>query len=107
MGRDVVPLWSMLTSVCVCYDMLQVPFYWAAQFTGAICASFVLKAVLHPITVLGTTTPTGPHWHALVIEIVVTFNMMFVTLAVATDTRAVSPQLSSTPVRFRCENVHF
>jgi aquaporin NIP len=91
----------------VCYDMLQVPFYWAAQFTGAICASFVLKAVLHPITVLGTTTPTGPHWHALVIEIVVTFNMMFVTLAVATDTRAVSPQLSSTPVRFRCENVHF
>jgi glycerol uptake facilitator-like aquaporin len=69
---------------------LQVPFYWAAQFTGSICASFVLKAVLHPIAVLGTTTPTGPHWHSLVIEIIVTFNMMFVTLAVATDTRAVS-----------------
>ncbi|MCQ6513435.1 aquaporin, partial [Vibrio parahaemolyticus] len=32
---------------------------------------------------------TGPHWHALVIEIVVTFNMMFVTCAVATDSRAV------------------
>jgi glycerol uptake facilitator-like aquaporin len=98
---------------------VQVPFYWAAQFTGAICASFVLKAVLYPITVLGTTTPTGPHWHALVIEIIVTFNMMFVTLAVATDTRAVShhndPQLQCphVPVRvqfsvlFRCENVHF
>ena len=55
-----------------------------------MCAAFVLKAVLHPITVLGTTTPTGPHWHALVIEVIVTFNMMFVTLAVATDTRAVS-----------------
>ena len=68
----------------------QVPFYWAAQFTGAICASFVLKAVLHPISVLGCTTPTGPHWHSLIIEIIVTFNMMFVTLAVATDTRAVS-----------------
>ena len=66
------------------------PFYWAAQFTGAICASFVLKAVLHPIAVLGCTTPTGPHWHSLIIEIIVTFNMMFVTLAVATDTRAVS-----------------
>uniref|UniRef100_A0A453PK07 Aquaporin NIP2-1 n=1 Tax=Aegilops tauschii subsp. strangulata TaxID=200361 RepID=A0A453PK07_AEGTS len=69
--------------------IFEVPFYWAAQFTGAICASFVLKAVLHPITVIGTTEPVGPHWHALVIEVVVTFNMMFVTLAVATDTRAV------------------
>lgn len=69
---------------------MQVPFYWAAQFTGAMCAAFVLRAVLYPIEVLGTTTPTGPHWHALVIEIVVTFNMMFVTCAVATDSRAVN-----------------
>ena len=58
----------------------------------------MLKAVLHPITVLGTTTPTGPHWHALVIEVIVTFNMMFVTLAVATDTRAVR----SAPRRTGC-----
>uniref|UniRef100_K3XYP0 Uncharacterized protein n=1 Tax=Setaria italica TaxID=4555 RepID=K3XYP0_SETIT len=71
------------------FPWIQVPFYWAAQFTGAMCAAFVLKAVLHPIEVIGTTTPTGPHWHALVIEIVVTFNMMFVTCAVATDSRAV------------------
>ena len=72
---------------------MQVPFYWASQFTGAICASFVLKAVLHPITAIGTTIPYGPNWHALVIEVVVTFNMMFVTLAVATDNRAVSRPL--------------
>ncbi|XP_047075702.1 aquaporin NIP2-2 [Lolium rigidum] len=71
------------------FPWIQVPFYWAAQFTGAMCAAFVLRAVLHPISVMGTTTPTGPHWHALVIEIIVTFNMMFVTCAVATDSRAV------------------
>ena len=76
--------------MCISHDKSQVPFYWAAQFTGAMCAAFVLKAVLHPIAVIGTTTPSGPHWHALVIEIVVTFNMMFVTCAVATDSRAVS-----------------
>ncbi|KAL6605902.1 hypothetical protein ACP70R_041555 [Stipagrostis hirtigluma subsp. patula] len=76
------------------FPWIQVPFYWAAQFTGAMCAAFVLKAVLHPIEVLGTTTPTGPHWHALVIEIVVTFNMMFVTCAVATDSRAVGEPVS-------------
>jgi aquaporin NIP len=77
-------------------SFVQVPFYWASQFTGAICASFVLKAVLHPITTIGTTVPHGPHWHALVIEVVVTFNMMFVTLAVATDTRAVSSSTQAT-----------
>ncbi|KAL5650773.1 hypothetical protein ACJX0J_036231, partial [Zea mays] len=71
------------------FPWIQVPFYWAAQFTGAMCAAFVLKAVLQPIAVIGTTTPSGPHWHALAIEIVVTFNMMFVTCAVATDSRAV------------------
>lgn len=88
-GAHMNPAVTFAFAVFRHFPWIQVPFYWAAQFTGAICASFVLKAVLHPITVLGTTTPTGPHWHALVIEIVVTFNMMFVTLAVATDTRAV------------------
>ncbi|KAF8723537.1 hypothetical protein HU200_005544 [Digitaria exilis] len=71
------------------FPWIQVPFYWAAQVTGAMCAAFVLKAVLHPIEVIGVTTPSGPHWQALVVEIVVTFNMMFVTCAVATDSRAV------------------
>ncbi|KAL5213266.1 hypothetical protein ABZP36_024113 [Zizania latifolia] len=88
-GAHMNPAVTLAFAVFRHFPWIQVPFYWAAQFTGAICASFVLKAVLHPITVIGTTTPTGPHWHALVIEVIVTFNMMFVTLAVATDTRAV------------------
>ena len=69
--------------------LVQVPFYWAAQFTGAMCAAFVLRAVLHPITVLGTTTPTGPHWHTLIVKIVITFNMMIVSCTVAKDSRLV------------------
>jgi len=88
-GAHMNPAVTLAFAVFRHFPLIQVPFYWAAQFTGAICASFVLKAVLHPITVIGTTEPFGPHWHALVIEVVVTFNMMFVTLAVATDTRAV------------------
>lgn len=88
-GAHMNPAVTLAFAVFRHFPWIQVPFYWAAQFTGSICASFVLKAVLHPIAVLGTTTPTGPHWHSLVIEIIVTFNMMFVTLAVATDTRAV------------------
>ncbi|KAK6928190.1 Major intrinsic protein [Dillenia turbinata] len=67
----------------------QVPIYAAAQLTGAISAAMVLKVLLHPITHLGTTSPSGSDVQALVTEIVVTFNMMFVTLAVATDTKAI------------------
>nr|7NL4_A Chain A, Aquaporin NIP2-1 [Oryza sativa Japonica Group]7NL4_B Chain B, Aquaporin NIP2-1 [Oryza sativa Japonica Group]7NL4_C Chain C, Aquaporin NIP2-1 [Oryza sativa Japonica Group]7NL4_D Chain D, Aquaporin NIP2-1 [Oryza sativa Japonica Group]7NL4_E Chain E, Aquaporin NIP2-1 [Oryza sativa Japonica Group]7NL4_F Chain F, Aquaporin NIP2-1 [Oryza sativa Japonica Group]7NL4_G Chain G, Aquaporin NIP2-1 [Oryza sativa Japonica Group]7NL4_H Chain H, Aquaporin NIP2-1 [Oryza sativa Japonica Group] len=88
-GAHMNPAVTLAFAVFRHFPWIQVPFYWAAQFTGAICASFVLKAVIHPVDVIGTTTPVGPHWHSLVVEVIVTFNMMFVTLAVATDTRAV------------------
>lgn len=51
--------------------------------------AFTLREVLSPIQHLGTTTPSGTDVQALVMEIVVTFLMMFVTSAVATDTKAV------------------
>ncbi|KAI3983124.1 hypothetical protein MKX01_030846 [Papaver californicum] len=67
----------------------QVPFYAAAQLTGALVASFTLRVVLHPTKNLGTTSPTGTDLQALAMEIIVTFSMMFVTSAVATDTKAI------------------
>ncbi|KAH6791156.1 hypothetical protein C2S51_006162 [Perilla frutescens var. frutescens] len=67
----------------------QVPFYAAAQVTGATSAGFTLRILLHPIKHVGTTSPSGTDIQALVMEIVVTFSMMFVTSAVATDTKAV------------------
>ncbi|KAJ0988302.1 hypothetical protein J5N97_006658 [Dioscorea zingiberensis] len=71
------------------FPWIQVPFYWSAQLTGAIISGYTLRGLLHPITSLGTTTPSGTSLQALVMEIVVTFTMMFVTSAVATDTKAV------------------
>ncbi|KAI0507009.1 hypothetical protein KFK09_013127 [Dendrobium nobile] len=71
------------------FPWIQVPFYWLSQLSGATFASFVLKALLNPITELGTTTPAGTALQALIMEIVVTFCTMFVASAVATDTRAV------------------
>ncbi|KAF4376690.1 hypothetical protein F8388_025561, partial [Cannabis sativa] len=66
-----------------------VPFYALSQFTGAIAAAFTLRALLDPIDRIGTTTPSGSDVRALIMEIVVTFNMMFITSAVATDAKAV------------------
>lgn len=71
------------------FPWLQVPFYWSAQLTGAIISGFTLRCVLHPLIELGTTMPSSTSFQALVMEIIVTFTMMFVTSAVATDTKAV------------------
>ena len=65
------------------------PFFALAQFTGAISAAFLLRELLDPIHIIGTTTPSGSDARALVMEIIVTFNMMFITSAVATDAKAV------------------
>ncbi|CAK9322660.1 unnamed protein product [Citrullus colocynthis] len=67
----------------------QVPLYAAAQLSGATTAAFTLRILLDPIQDLGTTSPSGPASKALLIEIVVSFCMMFVTSAVATDTKAI------------------
>ncbi|KAL7140970.1 hypothetical protein ABFS83_08G023300 [Erythranthe nasuta] len=67
----------------------QVPFYAAAQLTGATAAAFTLRVLLHPIKHVGTTSPSGTDIQSLAMEIVVTFSMMFITSAVATDTKAI------------------
>ncbi|GAA0185523.1 hypothetical protein LIER_32811 [Lithospermum erythrorhizon] len=71
------------------FPWIQVPFYAAAQLTGATSAAFTLRVLLQPIKHIGTTTPSGTDAQALIMEIVVTFSMMFVTLAVATDSKAI------------------
>lgn len=67
----------------------KVPIYAIAQLTGSIAASFCLRVLLQQGTYLGTTTPSGTNEQALIMEIIVTFTMMFVTSAVATDSKAV------------------
>ncbi|KAI5340983.1 hypothetical protein L3X38_020257 [Prunus dulcis] len=66
----------------------QVPIYWVAQLAGSISASFTLSVLLHPIKHVGTTSPSGSDFQALIAEIVMTFSMMFIASAVATDTKA-------------------
>lgn len=77
-------------SVCVFFNaFFQVPIYWVAQLAGSISASFTLSVLLHPIKHVGTTSPSGSDFQALIAEIVMTFCMMFIASAVATDTKAV------------------
>ena len=54
---------------------------------GAILASFTLRAVLGPVGLLGATVPTIPTGAAFAVEWLLSFVLMFVIMAVATDER--------------------
>jgi aquaporin NIP len=63
--------------------------YWGAQAAGAIIAALLLRASLGDIAHVGATLPSGSDGQSFLWETVLTFFLMFVVMAVATDTRAV------------------
>jgi len=63
--------------------------YWAAQLTGAVVAAALLRASLGNIAHVGATLPSGSQAQSFLWELVMTAILMFVIMAVATDTRAV------------------
>ena len=63
--------------------------YWAAQLAGALAAALALRLILGDVAHLGATVPSGGAWQSFTLEVVLTYFLMFVIMAVATDTRAV------------------
>jgi MIP family channel proteins len=63
--------------------------YWLAQLTGALAAAGCLRLLLGDAASLGATMPAGSPWQSFTLEALLTFFLMFVIMAVATDTRAV------------------
>ncbi len=62
--------------------------YWIAQVAGALGAALLLRISLGDVP-LGVTRPAGSDAQAFAWEVVLTFFLMLVIVAVATDTRAV------------------
>lgn len=63
--------------------------YWIAQLLGALAAAAILRGSLGDIAHVGATLPSGSQGQSFLWELVLTFFLMFVIMAVATDTRAV------------------
>jgi MIP family channel proteins len=63
--------------------------YAIAQIAGAVAGALTLRATLGPGVALGVTTPTGTDLQSLAMEAILTFFLMLVITAVATDSRAV------------------
>jgi MIP family channel proteins len=71
------------------FPLPHVVLYWAAQLAGATAAALILRGSLGNVAHTGATLPTGSDGQAFLWEAVLTFFLMFVIMAVATDTRAV------------------
>lgn len=63
--------------------------YWVAQFLGALAAAALLRGSLGNVAHVGATLPAGSQGQSFLWELVMSFFLMFVIMAVATDTRAV------------------
>jgi MIP family channel proteins len=71
------------------FPLRRMAAYWLAQVLGAIAAALGLRLLFGDVAHLGATLPSGPVWQSFALEALLTFFLMFVIMAVATDTRAV------------------
>jgi aquaporin NIP len=71
------------------FPLREVWVYWIAQIVGGLAAIGLLSLLLPPGHTYGGTHTSLPPFQALGWEIVLTFFLMFVIMAVAIDTRAV------------------
>jgi aquaporin Z len=65
--------------------------YWAAQLAGATAAALLLRTLLGPAADAMATLPMLPAGSALITEVVLTFFLVLVVMAVATDARVAGP----------------
>ncbi|MDE2900144.1 MAG: MIP family channel protein [Chloroflexota bacterium] len=66
-----------------------VPLYWGAQLLGATAACLVLRGLFGNVADMGATLPGADEWVVVSFEALLTFFLMFVIMAMATDVRAV------------------
>jgi len=88
-GAHFNPAVSLAFALTRHFPWARVAVYWAAQAAGALLAAALLRASLGNAGHLGATLPAGSDAQSFVWEIVLTAFLMFVIMAVATDTRAV------------------
>ena len=88
-GAHMNPCVTLAFALTRHFSFRRVPGYWLAQFVGAAAAALLLRALFGNVAHLGATLPSGGSGQSFVLEIVMTFFLMFVVMAVATDNRAI------------------
>jgi MIP family channel proteins len=88
-GAHINPAVTIAFCLARHFPVRHVPIYVVAQLGGAILAALVLRAIFGDVAHLGATFPSGDTWQSLVLEFILTFFLMLVIMAVATDARLV------------------
>jgi MIP family channel proteins len=88
-GAHFNPAVTLAFTVTRHFPVKQLPYYFVAQFIGAISAIALLSFLIPDSNIFGATIPTINIVSAFIWEVVLSFFLMFVIIAVATDTRAV------------------
>jgi MIP family channel proteins len=88
-GAHINPAVSLAFALTRHFPLRHLPFYWVAQLLGATTAAAVLRLLFGNVAHLGATLPAHGDLQSLVLEFVMSFFLMFVIMAVATDDRAV------------------
>lgn len=87
-GAHLNPAVTLAFALTRHFDWRDLPAYWLGQLAGAVSAAWVLAALFGTASGLGATLPAGSPWQALGLEVLLSAVLMYVIMAVATDTRA-------------------
>jgi aquaporin NIP len=88
-GAHLNPAVSLTFAVTRHFPWHRAGAYWCAQVLGALLAAALLRASLGEFAHDGATLPSGSQGQAFLWELLLTFFLMLVIMAVATDSRAV------------------
>ena len=88
-GAHINPAVTLGFAITKNFPWKEVPYYWVAQIIGAVLASGALSLMFGTIGNMGATVPYGSDIQSLALEIILTFILMFVIMAMATDIRSV------------------
>lgn len=86
-GAHLNPAVSVAFAIAKKFPAIQLAPYIAAQISGAIGASFTLKALFPSNEFLGATLPAGSDMQSFVLELILTFFLMLVIIHVATGSK--------------------
>jgi MIP family channel proteins len=88
-GAHFNPAVTIAFAVTRHFPWRETPLYIAGQLTGALAGAWTLQLLFGPVAKLGSTLPAGSALQSFGLEILLTAVLMYVIIAVATDTRAV------------------